>query len=132
MKKKTERSAKAIKYQIRYCDNKGNGYFKYVDVQSSEQAPQVASDFATKHLSDERAKEGGVIGTFDIWSAFRPPFKPKRTINVWEWDNEKKEPKRGGHRFKLVYCYVEATYLGGGKRRKEWYEPSVEVENEQP
>ena len=27
-----------IKYQIRYCDSKGNGYFKYFDVDSKKKA----------------------------------------------------------------------------------------------
>lgn len=120
-----------IKYQIRYCDSKGNGHFQYVEVKSQKLAPEKSAESATEYLQKQRAKEGSAFGSFDIWAPFRPPFKPRRTIHVWEWDNDKKEVKKGGHRFKLTYCYLEATYIGGGKRRQEWYEPVISVDTKE-
>lgn len=115
------------KYQIRFCDSKGHGYFKYIDVKSKKGVEKKAAEAATKHIIEEAEKCKGSNGTFDAWGIFRVPSKPMKTINVWEWDIEKKEPKRGGHRFKIRLAFFEVTYKGGGKRREEWYEPVIET-----
>ena len=77
-------------------------------------------------MIEEANKFRQPTGTFDAYNVFRQPSKPKRTIHVWEWDTEKKELKKKGHRFKITYCFVEYTYQGGGKKREEWYEPIIE------
>ena len=112
------------KYQIRFCDSKGYGYFRYLDVKSKRGIEKKAAEAATKIIIEESEKyksQGGPWGIFSI------PPKPKKVLHVWEWDLEKKEPKRGGHRFKIRLAFIEATYVGGGKRREEWYEPVIET-----
>lgn len=111
-----------MKYQIRFCDNKGNGHFKYVDVKSKEGVEEKAAQAATDYLKEQAQK----AASNSSWNVFYVPERPKRTLHVWEWDSEKREPKRGGHRFKLRLAFIEATYVGGSKKRQEWYEPVIE------
>lgn len=40
---------------------------------------------------------------------------------------EKKQPKKGGHRFKLELAFTEITYGSGRKVRNEWYRPVLET-----
>jgi hypothetical protein len=100
------------KYQIRFCDKDGNGSFCYVECTAKE-APQKAADKATEEINKRKNKTG----------LFVAPYKAPRRLNVWEWDTEKKEVKKKGHRFKLQLIFVEATYNSGRKVRDEWYEP---------
>jgi hypothetical protein len=116
-----------LKYQIRFCDSKGNGYFKYVYVKSKRGVEKKAAEAATKHIIEEAEKCKRANGTYDIWGIFRQPPKPKRTLNVWEWDTENKCVKKRGHRFKLRLAYFQATYTDGSKKREEWYEPVIET-----
>jgi hypothetical protein len=106
-----------LKYQIRFCDSKGNGSFRYVESKTKKgienKAAQVATDYLKEHYERQRFR------------MFTPPAKPKRVVHVWEWDTEKKEVKRNGHRFKLELRYIQATFLNGNKRREEWYEPVI-------
>lgn len=106
------------KYQIRFCDSKGCGSFKYVDVKSAKEAPQAAAAMATDYIEEQKAIPTGL---------FRQPFKAKRIVHVWEWDTEMKEVKKKGHRFKLELFFVQATFNTGRKSRKEWYEPVIET-----
>jgi hypothetical protein len=108
------------KYQIRFCDSKGHGSFEYIDVKSKKGIEQKAADKATEYISN-------MIGRYDNWNPFRKPEKPKRIVHVWEMDMETKQPKKGGHRFKLELCFTEITYGSGRKVRNEWYEPVKEI-----
>jgi hypothetical protein len=54
---------------------------------------------------------------------FVAPYKAPRRLNVWEWDTEKKEVKKKGHRFKLELMFIVFTLVNGNKKRDEWYEP---------
>src|SRR5690348_8579516 len=49
-------------------------------------------------------------------------FKAPKTLTVREWDTEKKQVKRGGHKFKLHLTFFEANFDSGIKQRDEWYE----------
>ncbi len=100
------------RYQIRFVDKEGNGFFRYVEC-SAEEAPKQAAEKATEEINKQKEKRG----------IFVVPYKAPRTLHVWEWDVEKKEVKKKGHRFKLQLMYVQATYNSGRKVRNEWYEP---------
>lgn len=104
------------KYQIRFCDKKGHGSFEYIDVKSIKGVEKKAADKATEYLNKRKA----TVGNFGF---FLHSFKPQRIVHVWEWDTEKGQPKRGGHRFKLELMFFQATYMSGRKVRNEWYEP---------
>jgi len=104
------------KYQIRFCDSKGNGSFEYIDVKSKKGVEKKAADKATEYIANIRSR-------YSNWNPFRQPEKAKRIVHVWEWDSDKKQPKRGGHRFKLELYFIEMTYVSGRKARNEWYEP---------
>lgn len=119
MKKEHTKEVATIKYQIRFCDKNGNGSFQYVDVKSRKGVEKKAAEKATEYIN----KQKEVRGNFGF---FINSFKPKRVVHVWEWDTEKGEPKRGGHRFKLELMFIQATYTTGRKMRNEWYEP-IEV-----
>jgi len=114
-----------IKYQIRFCDSKGCGFFAYLDVKSKEGAEDKAAAKATE-INIERRKKHEEESQ---WSPFKAVtrYQPKRVVHVWEWDAEKKKPKTKGHRFKLELYYFVATHLNGTKTRKEWYEPVTEA-----
>lgn len=99
-----------IKYQIRFCDSKGNGSFSYIDVKSKKGVEQKAADKATEYIANKMQRGF----SYD---------KPKRVVHVWEMDMETKKPKKDGHRFKLELSFTEITYGSGRKVRNEWYEP---------
>lgn len=101
-----------IKYQIRFCDSKGHGSFQYVNVGPGDYVQQMAADKATEYIS--RPQRGFVRD------------KPKRIVHVWEMDMKTKQPKKGGHRFKLELCFTEVIYGSGRKVKNEWYEPIIE------
>lgn len=100
------------KYQIRFVDKQGHGSFCYVDCEKDD-AGKMAAEKATEYIN--RIKNTRL--------PFQVIEKPKRVVDVWEWDTEKKEVKKKGHRFKLQLMYVQATYNSGRKVRNEWYEP---------
>lgn len=110
------------KYQIRFCDSKGHGYFRYVDVKSKKEAGQKAAKVATDDINERKSR-------YSAWIPFSQPEKPKRIVHVWEMDMEKKQPKKGGHRFKLELYFTEITYGSGRKVRNEWYQPVPEPKN---
>lgn len=112
------------RYQIRFCDSKGNGYFEYVDVRSKKGVEKIAADRATEVITKEAHRYRTTGGPFGM---FIQAPKPKRIVHVWEWDAGKRCPKKGGHRFKLQLGYLQATYSDGSKERKEWYEPVIET-----
>jgi hypothetical protein len=109
------------KYQIRFCDSKGCGSFEYVDVKSKKGVEQKAADKATEYINKLKGYD-----ELHGWNPFRQPFRPKRVVHVWEWDTEKKQLKKGGHRFKLELSFTQVTYGSGRKVRNEWYEPVIE------
>lgn len=100
------------KYQIRFCDSKGHGSFCYVD--GEKNVEQLAADKATEYINRDMG-----------FGAFGRRIESKKTVHVWEMDMVTKQPKKGGHRFKLKLAYVQATYTDGSKTRKEWYEPEL-------
>lgn len=100
------------KYQIRFVDKQGCGFFRYVDCEK-EEAPQKAAEKATEEINKQKSRTG----------LFVAPYKAPRRLSVCEWDTEKKEIKKKGHRFKLELMYVQATYQSGRKVIDEWYEP---------
>lgn len=104
-----------IKYQIRFCDSKGHGSFRYIDVKTKKGIEQKAADKATEYINQQSVS----------WRSFIKP-KPKRIVHVWEMDMETKNPKKGGHRFKLELYFTEITYGSGRKIRNEWYKPIIE------
>jgi hypothetical protein len=108
------------KYQIRFCDSKGHGSFEYIDVKSKKGVEQKAADKATEYINERRSRYSSFI-------PFRKPERPKRIVHVWEMDMEIKQPKKGGHRFKLELYFTEITYGSGRKVRNEWYEPLTET-----
>jgi hypothetical protein len=109
------------KYQIRFCDSKGNGYFEYVDVKSKKGVEQIAAAKATDSINRvKQTSRGGIFGQ---------QYKSKRTVHVWEMDMITKQPKKDGHRFKLSLASVTASYTDGSKSRKEWYEPVIEIKS---
>lgn len=105
-----------IKYQIRFCDSKGDGSFTYVDVKNAKDAPKAAAEQATKYINEQKERSFGFLYTRQ--------YKSKRIVHVWEYDTNKHAPKKDGHRFKLQLGYVEATYTDGSKSRREWYDPA--------
>jgi hypothetical protein len=115
------------KYQIRFCDSKGHGYFKYIDVKSKRGVEKIAAESATKHIIEESEKYKRNGGPFGMFISLP---RSKKTLHVWEWDIENKCVKKGGHRFKLQLSYFQATYTDGSKVRKEWYEPLIETKKE--
>lgn len=109
-----------MKFQIRFVDKQGNGSFEHFDAQRNveKKAAEIATAFIER--KKEQAQNNG-----SFWP-FTPAYRPHRTVQVWEYDIEKKEPKKGGRRFKLQLHYFQATYRGGHKVRNEWYEPMIE------
>lgn len=94
------------KYQIRFCDSKGHGSFRYFD--ADKKIEQEAADAANLYMETRLTN-----------------YPLPKTVNVWEMDMVTKEPKKKGHRFKIRKSFVQATYENGRKERKEWYEPVI-------
>lgn len=98
---------KEMKFQIRF-KNRGGCSYAYADAPSLNIAPAVCAEAANTWL-DERL------------TSYRPP----KTVDVVEYDHEKKTAKRKGHRFKLTLKFIEATYQSGMRKSMEWYEPAA-------
>lgn len=113
------------KYQIRFCDSKGCGFFEYILVKHGGDVMKITAEKATE-VNDKRKLQHTEQSQWNIFKALHP-YKSKRVVHVWEWDLENKQPKKGGHRFKLKLAYIQATYTDGSKSRKEWYEPVIET-----
>lgn len=112
------------KYQIRFCDSKGCGFFEYILVKHGEDVMKIAAEKATE-VNEKRKLQHAEQSQWNPFKALHP-YKAKRVVHVWEWDMVKKKPKIKGHRFKLELYHFEATYTSGNKTRKEWYEPIIE------
>lgn len=97
------------RYQIEYKDGTGRqaSYsYSYFDADKDVEK-------ANERL--KRDKENADFRSFGY-------FKPIKTLTVREMDRSKKEPKRGGHKFKVRLTYLSITTDSGRKERQEWYE----------
>jgi hypothetical protein len=103
------------KFQLRFTDSQGNGSFYYFETDKPTNIEVKACELANEVLQKERDK-------FHASSIFFKPFKPKRVVQVWEYDNETKGPKKKGYRFKIHYAYFKATSKGGQIHFNEWYQ----------
>ena len=103
-------------YQIRFI-TKENGkfssghyeYFECREIESAKKSEEVANAYFEKKRRN------------DFPSIFRKAFKPVKSVEVIEWDKEKRKPVRKGDRFKLYLQYLEYQYANGSKERDEWY-----------
>jgi hypothetical protein len=98
------------KYQIDFKDGTSHSYAYF-------EAEKKVEEAACKKANEELEKQR--------WRAqFRSfgYFKAIKTLTVKEWDKEKKQVKRGGHKFKLHLSFFQATFNSGRKERNEWYE----------
>lgn len=100
-----EKSGRSTSYSYKYFDTEK--YAKGVTVES------IAADVANESL--RKNKENATFRSFGY-------FKPIKTLTVREMDMEKKQPKRGGYKFKLHLRFIQATFASGRKERAEWYE----------
>lgn len=98
------------KYQIEFKDGTSRSYC-YFD--ADKKIEEAACEKANEELENQRWR-----------SSFRSfgYFKAIKTLSVKEWDKEKKQVKRGGHKFKLHLTFFEATFTSGRKQREEWYQ----------
>jgi hypothetical protein len=100
------------KYQIIISHGDSSKSYEYFE--AKEKPEEIAATKATEYI--KRRKE---------LSTFFSPFKAPRTLNVVEYDTEKKSAKKGGYKFKLELFYFQATMNTGRKVRQEWYEPKI-------
>lgn len=90
------------KFQIRYCNSKGHGHFKYFEVGPREKIEELAEISANTYLYEQRDKDKE-----QILNPFHMDYKPPKTLHVWEWDIAGKCEMKGGYRFKLQYSYLK-------------------------
>ncbi len=102
------------KFQIRFTKN-GCGHFEYFE--ADKDFVKAAEEKANAYLEKGLTKPG----PFNA-------FEPIKTITVVEYDNEKKETKRSGIKFKLRLQKVVAKYSSGRKQTTYWYEGDKEGE----
>lgn len=102
------------KYQIDF--NWGGSSHSYNYFEADSDPEKVAAEVATKCVDEKHAGAR-------IFSAVKWPS----TLTVREYDNEKKQVKRGGHKFKLRLKYLKMTFRGGGFKKEEWYESELET-----
>lgn len=102
----------ALHFQIQFTDKDGGGTFRYFSVMLHKEIGSTAEAVA----NIEYLQKGYENQSFRM-SAFRP----MRSAKVVEYDREKKEPLRGGIKFKIRLSFVEATFGSGRRERKEWY-----------
>jgi len=101
------------KYQIEYNHGEGRKSYSYFTAEDADCVKDLACMHANERL--KRDKENASFRSFGY-------FKPIKTLMVREMDMEKKEPKRGGRKFKLRLTFLQFTTDSGRKERQEWYE----------
>lgn len=99
-----------MKFQIRFTDKSGCGSFEYFDADTLEHAHVKAEDVATEYIQKIRIRESNSVLFHKLAKSKMIP-----TVSVVEYNTETQTAKRGGLKFKLTYCYVQATYKSGLK-----------------
>lgn len=97
--------------------NHGNLGYSYDYFTATEEYEKKAAECATSELIKTRENE-----RHDLFFSFKGPRKAAKTLTVAEYDNNTHKLVKGGMKFKLKLCYIQTTYRGGNKVRKEWYE----------
>lgn len=104
-----------MNFQIRIVDSNKCGTYLYFTAEE-DKIIEVARETANAYL-----KKG--INNHSLFSfSFQPPFKPVKTLNVVEYDNNSNLAVRGGKKFKLRLGYLTMKYEGGSKSTDYWYE----------
>ncbi len=99
-------------YQIVFNHGNGSKSFEYFD--ASIKGTEI--ELAVKRADECRInRKSGAC----FWAIYR---KPPRTLTVREYDMKKKQPLRGGHKFKLHLTFLELVTDSGRKERFESYE----------
>lgn len=98
-----------MKFQIRFVKD-GCGSYEYFDAETLEEAHVKAEEVATEYIQKVRNRESS-----NPMIRFTGPSKMIPTVSVVEYNTETHATKRGGLKFKLTYCYVQATYRSGLK-----------------
>jgi hypothetical protein len=99
-----------MKFQIRFTDKDGCGTFRYFDAESLEEAYPESEVSANEYIRKVRERD-----LKSLMTRFAGASKMPNTVSVVEYDVKTQRAKRGGIKFKLGYCYVQATYKNGLK-----------------
>lgn len=98
-----------MRYQITF--NYGGTCESYTYFEGGENPESTAAQVATFYIN--KAKRNA-----RAFSSFEPP----KTLSVAEWDNEKKDKKKGGHKFKLTLRKTAVTFSDRSNGYDEYYE----------
>lgn len=99
-----------MKYQITF--NYGGTCESYTYFEGGENPEATAAQVATFYIQKQKRNARA-------FSSVEPP----KTLSVAEWDNDKKDKKKGGHTFKLSLRKTAAVLSDGSKEYDEYYEP---------
>lgn len=112
-KQKFSDDPKAKHFQIRFVKD-GCGSYYYFSALPKEDVGEKAAEVANVEYL-QRGYENAQLRSFGH-------FRPIKTVSVVEWDREKKNPMKGGIKFKIRLAFFQATYNSGRKERSEWYQ----------
>lgn len=104
------------RYQIEF--NRGGGTKSFCYFDSENYAKGVSVESAAADVANEHMNKKKEMNTFLGWCSYKPP----KSLSVREYDTTRKQPLRGGHKFKLRLTFLELITDSGRKERFESYE----------
>lgn len=109
-KSKFSDDPKAMHFQIRF-EKDGCGSYYYFSVLSHKEIGSKAVEVAnTEYLEKQYVNA----------SIFRP-YDPMKSAKVVQYDREKRQPLRGGIKFRIRLSFFEANFGRNKKVRDEFY-----------
>lgn len=104
-------------FQIKWNHGKQGYSYDYFSAKSDYE--KAGAECATKALEEQRQSERS-----NVFFLFKGHAKAQRTVTVSEYDNATNKLVKGGIKFKLKLAFIETSFKGGSKERKEWYVPA--------